>query len=138
MFNSMFGTGVNYASVKDVYPDARGASVGQVAGAQTPYTTDQVSAATSDAGGGAAAPAASSSPRSIMVTMITIIVLFVVLGVVGNKLGGREGETGLSNLKLSGYNVAYITLASMIGIGLAKIAFTKWQVPGVSTYVQAL
>lgn len=141
---SQFGTGVNFATARDVYPTAPGATLGQIASAQTPYTTDAVTAASNGpaaapANGNGAAPAnGASSPRAIIVTILTLIVLLVALGFIGNKLGGREGQTGLSNLKLSGYNIAYISLASVIGIGLLKVLFTRFRVPGVSTYISAI
>jgi hypothetical protein len=142
-----FGTGINYATPRDVYPSAPGASTAQIASAQTPYTTDVVAASDSavvegpggmNGNGNGNGGAAGSSRGAIMMSMLTIIALFVALGFVGNKLGGREGQTGVSNLKLSGYNIAFIGLASIIFIGLAKIIFTRIRVPGVSTWVAAL
>lgn len=142
-----FGTAVNYSTPKDLYPDAAGASVAQIASAQTPYTTDVVAASDTatvemtdtGAGNGASAGAGAQSSRgAIMTSMLAIIALFLALGWVGGKLGGREGETGVSNLKLSGYNIAFIGLASVIFTGMAKIVFARVRVPGVSTWVAAL
>jgi hypothetical protein len=143
----MFGTAINFATARDLYPDAPGSSTAQLGSAATPYTTDTSSAGggggsavmqPAGAGGGASAPVATSIGGKPLSWFVVLLVLFLALGYVGHKIGGREGETGVHNLKLSGYNILFITLAAMLGFAAFKVIFSKLQVPGLSTFVQSV
>lgn len=52
------------------------------------------------------------------------------------KRAGQDSEFG--NLRLSFYNILTVTLAAAVGIGFLKVVFTRVNVPGLSTYIQAL
>lgn len=64
---------------------------------------------------------------------IAIIVVLIVLKVVAEKYTDRD----FSSIKIGIYNVFVITLAAIVGLNLAKLAVTKWPVPGLTTVVQA-
>lgn len=133
-----FGTGVNFTTPKDLYPDAGGASTAEIGGAATPYTTDAGAAGAADpSGASTAVPPGRTLFGQPLTWYVVLVAMFLVLGWAGHKLGGREGETGVHNLRLSGYNVLFIGLASLIFLTLAKVVFTKVRVPGLSTVVQA-
>jgi hypothetical protein len=137
---AMFGSAINTSTARDLYPDAPGASTAQIGSAATPYTTDASSAsggdpANANAGIVAAGPGLLGQPIS---WFVIILVLFLILGWVGKKVGGREGETGVHNLKLSGYNILFISLAAMIGLGALKVVFSRVRIPGLSTFVQSV
>lgn len=137
---AMFGTAINYATARDLYPDAPGASTANIGSASTPYTTDMSASSPSSAPADTSAtPAAPSTLIGHPLSwFVVLIVLFLVLGFVGHKIGGREGETGVHNLKLSGYNILFITLAAMLGFAGMKVLFSRFQVPGLSTFVQSV
>lgn len=49
-----------------------------------------------------------------------------------------DGGGNYGNLKLSAYNIFTVTLASIIGISLMKLAVQKFPVPGLTTVVLAV
>ncbi len=63
-----------------------------------------------------------------------LAVMLVALMYGAQKLG-TDGEFG--NLKLSAYNIFTISLASIIGINLFKLLFTKFPIPGLTTVVMS-
>lgn len=137
---AMFGSAINTATARDLYPDASGATTASIGSAATPYTTDASAAASSDTAN-ANAPAQATG-RGIfgqpLSWFVVLIVLFFLLGWVGKKVGGREGETGVHNLKLSGYNILFITLAATIGLAALKVLFSKIPVPGLTPLLQSV
>lgn len=138
---AMFGSAINYSTARDLYPTAPGPTTAEIGAAATPFTTDASSAATMDASNAAAtnaAPASATVAGQPLVWFGALIVLFIGLGIVGHKLGGREGETGVHNLRFSAYNILFITLAAVIGITAFKVVFTRLNVPGLTTLVQTV
>jgi len=135
---AMFGSAINKSTARDLYPDAPGASTAQIGSAATPYTTDASTAAGGDPANTGAVPAGKGLLGQPLSWFAILLVLFLLLGWVGKKVGGREGEVGVHNLKLSGYNILFITLAAIIGLGAMKVVLTRIRVPGLSTFVQSV
>ena len=67
---------------------------------------------------------------------LVLAVLLVALMYSAKKFGS-EGEN-YANLQLSAYNIFTITLASIIGISLFKLAVTRFPIPGLTTVVLAV
>lgn len=123
----------------NVYPLA-GKTIGQRGSAMTPYATGAYSQ-----NGAASAPqgvpdTGSAAPvGGIFGQPLTWWVVFVgILGALmfAAKKAGQGSEFG--NIKASVYNIAVITLAAAVGVGFLKVVFGKFQVPGLTTYIQAL
>lgn len=66
---------------------------------------------------------------------LALAVLLVALMYVSQKFGGDESY---ANLRLSAYNIFTVSLASIIGISLFKVALTKYPVPGLSAVVMTV
>lgn len=127
----------NPTSERDVYAAAPGNTLGVASGAGSLVTSS--TAAVGDAVSTGASAPSSTAPAGLigqpLTWWATLIVLFIILGIVARK-AGNEGEFG--NLKVSAYNILMITLAAVIGIAGLKVLFTRFPVPGVSTLLQAV
>jgi hypothetical protein len=135
-YDSDVNNGVNAGNV---YPTA-GKTTGARGSAMTPYATgafSQDSKATAPSG---APDAGSASPGGgIFGQPLTwwVVILALLVGLMfAAKRAGQGSEFG--NIKASVYNIAVITLAAAVGVGFLKVVFGKYQVPGLSTYIQAL
>lgn len=133
-----------YASVdnptpaRNVYPTASGATLGSASAGASLVSTSV------PATGSAAADGASDSVAMTggligqpLTWWVTLIGLFLLLGFTAKKLDTGE-SSNFANVRLSGYNILMISFAAIIGIGFFKVVFTKWQVPGLSTFIGAI
>ena len=134
--NGFFASVDNPTPTRNVYPTAGGPTLGTASGGATAVTmsSDPTAGASASAPTAAAAPATGITGQPLA-WWVTLIVLFIVLGLVAKKTG-NEGE--FSNIKLSAYNILMISIAAMIGIGAMKVIFTRFNVPGLSTFVGAI
>lgn len=145
--SAMMAGGSLDVPVASVYPGAGGGTTGTRASAASSDSTDDgptgsavmqvpsgagVSGPVSGPGAGRVARGPLGQPLSWWGVLVAL--LFALMYVAGRV--GKEGE--FSNIKLSAYNILVITLAAMIGFGLFKVAFAKFRVPGLSTYVHAV
>ena len=122
--------------MRNLYPAALGATVGQTGGAMNQSAAHRVNGVTGGSGdaetnaavtvGGQANPA---------IGALVFIGLIVGLAFVAKRVGT---ETGFSNIRVSPFNVLVISLAAIIGVPVWKYVFTKVPVPGVSTWVQTV
>jgi hypothetical protein len=139
------GQAINATTLRSIYPDAPGSTVGGAATSSNvgDYTTGQSSnvgytggATGSVAQGSTTATAASGGlfGRPV-VWYLTLIVLFFALSFVAKKAGSEED---FKNISLSGYNFLTITITAMIGFTLAKIAVNKFPVPGLTDFVNGV
>lgn len=123
----------NPTPTRNVYPTAPGGTLGSATGGASLVTTGPTTGAQQPAG------AASAAPQGVLgqpiVWWATLIILFVLLGIVAKKAGN---ESEFSNIRLSAYNVLMITLAAVIGIVGLKALFAKLPVPGLSTVLAAV
>lgn len=138
MWSPYFNSAINLVPASNLYPDAPGGSLGQVAGAATPYSMGPTQEPLNGTGTGDS-PTDADMPTGFLGQPLTawgtFLVLFLVIGWVGHKTGE---PSGMGNLKLSGYNVLYIGLASILVIGAFKVIFTRFKVPGFTTLIQAV
>ena len=122
----------NPTPLRNLSPTAPGATLGTASGGASLSTTASVGQPTT----AGASPTATAGVGGQPITWwASLIVLFIVLGLVAKK-AGNESEFG--NLKVSAYNILMITLASVIGIAGLKVLFTRFPVPGISTLIQAV
>lgn len=129
----MYGVGVNTVnSVKanNVYPTYDGSgSLGL--GATMPYpqaVTGGPSNNDNNPASAAAAIGATGQPLTWWVAMAAVLVALMYFST-------KYDDGQYANLKASAYNIFTVTLASIIGISLFKLLFTKFPVPGLSTIV---
>lgn len=128
----------NEVTVRSVYGNATGSTLGQVASAMSAaslggtYSQSPTSADVPTQG--AAAP--SGGPMGSPVVWLVILALLLV----GFRfLAGKGGEGAqFANLKVTIWNVVLISLVAIVGIVFFKIVFSKVNVPGLSPLVQAV
>jgi hypothetical protein len=70
------------------------------------------------------------SPVTVLIGLIGLLIIMKVLG----ELDSTAIEP--RHIQIGGYNLIAVTVASIVGIALAKLVFTRWNVPGVSALVQ--
>lgn len=124
----------NSVSARNVYPTNQSPTSGQRASAMTPFATgagmagvDEVSDVSDNGGGGVF-----GKPLAWWGILLVLLVALMWTA----KRAGAGGE--FSNIKLSVYNILTIALAAAVGFGFLKVVFTRFKVPGLSTYIQAL
>jgi hypothetical protein len=127
----------NFVAARNLYPTYAGMDslgLGATAPISPPASGDgALSTKTLQADvGNAAAVGAKAHP---VPWWVTLAVLLVALMYFAQRF---DGEGSYSNLRLSFYNIITITLASVIGITLFKVTFTKFPVPGLSTVILAV
>jgi hypothetical protein len=132
----------NAVSARNVYPTANAPTIGQRVSAMTPfaaggaYSQDPESSGNPNSG---VVPGVGDAPGGIMGKPLTWWVVLVGLLVALMFAAGKAGKgEGFSNIRLSFYNVLTIALAAAVGIGFLKVVFSRFQVPGLTTYIQAL
>ena len=129
----------NRVGARNIYPTAPGATIAQRASAMTPYASGSYSQDPDSAGSiqadGEAAPATGGVLGQPLTWWVVLVVLLVAL-MFAAKRAGQGSEFG--NIKLSLYNILTITLAAAVGVGFLKVVFSRFQVPGLTTYIQAL
>lgn len=140
-------TGVtNSVARRNIYGSAPGPTIGLLSTALTPYDTGnsmQSGNMTSDTGSGTAGvESVSETSRKAggffgqpVTWWLLLIVLLFAWKFVANKFGeGEESRT----VKVTVYNVILIALAAIIGIGFFKVVFNRWQIPGLTDFVNAV
>lgn len=80
------------------------------------------------------APAQLGSDRPFVFMIIIVVALFALMWIA--ERFGSEGKS-FSNIKLSAYNVLVIGLAAAIGLVTFKAFFTRFPVPGATTFFNA-
>lgn len=135
-YDSDVNNGVNAGNV---YPTA-GKTTGARGSAMTPYATggfsqDAKAAAPSGApASGGPAPVGGIFGQPLTWWLVFAVMLIGLMFVA--KRAGQGAEFG--NIKASVYNIAVITLAAAVGIGFLKVIAGKVNLPGFTTYIQAL
>lgn len=120
---------VNTIFAKDAYPTAPGATLGTffkdmpgITGEQAQERTDTHVQQALEIGGQA-------SPLVGLAVFLVLIILVYMLA----KQFGEDGD--FSNIKATAYNSIFISLVAVAGIPIWKTIFTRFKVPGLSTYV---
>lgn len=145
----------NQVDVRGIYPEAGGPTVGNRASALTPYTAggykdyaglNTLTGAGNDAGilGPGPGPGMSDgddqAPAGLVGRPLTwwfvLAILLVALMWTAQRFGSEAEQ--FKSVKLSLYNVLVISLAALVGFGVFKAVFGRFQVPGLSDYVQAV
>jgi len=139
------GQAVNQTTLRSIYPDAPGSTVG---GAATSSNVGDYTTGSSPNVGYTGGVVGSISQGSATVTgasrglfgrpitwYVTLIVLFFALSFVAKKAGGEED---FKNISLSGYNFLTITITAMLGFTLAKVLVNKFPVPGLTDFVNGV
>lgn len=126
---------VNTVNLRNVYGTALGNTTGQVASSGNQTAMPR--------GGGGAVPttqgdSAQSAALSIggqanpVVGAIVFLMLIVGLAFLSRRVGSVDD---FKNIRVSPYNILITTLAVIIGMPIFKWGFTRFPVPGVSTWV---
>jgi len=145
----------NQVDVRNIYPEAGGPTVGNRASALTPYTAggykdySGYNTLTGDPGPGTGAYAVGPGPGASggdqptggvvgrpLTWWFVLVILLVALMFTAQRFGSEAEQ--FKSVKLSLYNILVISLAAMVGFGLFKAIFGRFQVPGLSDYVQAV
>jgi hypothetical protein len=120
----------NGATLRDIYPTARGASISQATTGAT-NTPAPVGSPGNDAVANAASIGGQANP--IIAGMVFFALVFGLM-FLAKRLGTDDD---FKAIKPSVYNVVTIALAATAGMPLLKFAATKFPVPGLSTWILA-
>lgn len=128
----MNGLDVNTVNLRNVYSSALGHTIGQAGTAanQTAIPTMSAAPTTDDAAQHAALSIGGQA--NPVIGAVVFIVLIVVLAFAAKKFGTADE---FKNIRVSPYNVLLVSMAAIIGMPVWKWAFTRFPVPGVSTWV---
>lgn len=124
---------VNTTNLRNLYPTALGNTIGQAGSAQN---QTGVPAGVSNAPSGV--DAVQEQALSIggqanpVIGGIVFIALIVGLGLLARKVGTIDD---FKNVRVTPYNVLIVSMAAIIGMPIWKWFFTRFPVPGVSTWV---
>jgi hypothetical protein len=123
---------VNSVNLRNVYSSAQGHTIGQAGttGNQSAMPTVNASPTNADAQthqaltiGGQANP---------VIGGIVFLALIVGLSFLAKRVGSVDE---FKNVRVSPYNVLIISMATVIGMPVWKYLFTRFPIPGVSTWV---
>lgn len=145
--SGLFASDVNNtAYTRQLYPEAGGETVGTAASALSPYTKGAPSGGSPrntlvDSGRGSLAPAGGGGGMAAkaghpLTWWFVLAILLVALMWFAERFGSEK--EAFKNLRLSAYNIIVITLAALVGFGVFKTVFGRFQVPGLSDYVAAV
>jgi len=130
---------VNYVPQRNIYPFLSGATLSQIAGAQSDYhaTTDATSEGirmvVNQTSTGADAQAKVANPNAKpFLTWIILLALLIALMFTAQKFGSSDQQRDFANIKLSAFNILVIGLAAVLGGAAFRLLFTRFYVPGVS------
>lgn len=135
----------NTAFVRQVYPEAGGATVGTAASPLTPYVAGRASGfqprntQVSDSGRGTSAAAGAPAGGYVghpLTWWFVLAILLVALMWFAERFGSEK--EAFKNLRLSAYNIVVITLAAIVGLGVFKTVFGRFTVPGLSDFIAAV
>lgn len=128
----------NTVNMRNLYPAALGVTVGQSGGANNQSAPHRINGATPSGEGASDEVSQSLSiggQASPVIGALVFIGLIIGLAFVAKRVGSVEE---FKNIRVSPFNVLIISLAAIIGIPVWKFAFTKFPIPGVSTWVQTV
>lgn len=127
---------VNSVNMRNMYPASLGVTIGQSAGANNQTAIPSINGATPSASDSSEVGRAVSigGQANPVIGALVFIALIVALKFISQKFGS---ETGFSNIRVSPFNILIVSLAGIIGIPVWKYVFTKFPVPGVSTWVHS-
>lgn len=132
MFSDIFAPDVNYVPERNVYPSARGGTLGSVASAYSPDAMGMgASASVASATGAPVPPTPAGHPVTWWLALAAIFAAFVF---VGRRVGQAES---FSNIRFNAYNILGITLAALLGLTMFKFLLAKYRVPGLSDVILA-
>jgi hypothetical protein len=125
---------INYMPVRNVYPTAGVASLGQMVTAGAPGPGPEEIAV---GGGGEVATALTvGGQANPLVGLLVFLALVAASMWAAQRLGQGDGQ--FANIKASAYNALVISWIAILGIPIWKFVFTRFKVPGVSTWVHAV
>lgn len=133
--DDIFAPDVNFVPTRNVYPRAPGGTTGSLAAATSPDTSGYgVAGARNGTGGSASTPGVLTLKGHPVVWYLGLLGAVIVMVILAKKTGNASE---FSNLRASAYNVSFIGLTAVLFIVLAKIAFTKVNIPGLSDIILA-
>lgn len=130
---SVVAPDVNYVPVRNVYPTASGASLGSTAAATSPDNLFTGLLPSGNANANAVVTSAQAGSPSFgghpMTWWVGLLLLFLGVYWLAKKTGNA---TDFSGIRLSAYNIFFITFTALLGLTLGKVILTKFRVPGLS------
>lgn len=124
---------VNTFNLRNVYPTAMGMTTGQNGSSMDQQVSD-----VAPSNGNAPTPvdqaAMIGGQGSAVIAGVIFLALLVGLMFLAKRLGTDEN---FSSIKPSAYNVLTISLAALVGLPIWKYIFTRFPIPGISTWALA-
>lgn len=124
---------VNTANLRNIYPSAVGNTIGQSGSASNQTAVSAgLPAKTQAAASAQDAALAIGGQANPVIGGIVFLALIVGLWFLAKYIGTVDE---FKNIRVSPYNVLIISMAAIIGMPVWKWFFTRFPVPGVSTWV---
>lgn len=129
---------VNSVNLRNLYSTAPGNRTSMAGTANN--QTAQV-AGTSDNGSPSGSPEVDralsiGNQGNAVIGAVVFLVMLLGLMILAKRFGSEGGS--FSNIQLSAYNVVIIGLAAIVGVPVWKWIFTRFPIPGVSTWVHSV
>lgn len=125
---------INYMPLRNIYPTAGRETLGQIATGDSPGPTPgSLEAGTSGEVEDALAVGGQANP---LVGFLVFLALVAATMWIAHRVGAADGQ--FSNLKASAYNALMVGWLAILAIPVWKFVFTRFKVPGVSTWVHSV
>lgn len=128
---------VNTINLRNAYPTAVGHTVGVAGSANNQTAASQGAAPSSEMMSNADHPEVARSlsiggQANPVLGGLVFLALIVGLSLLAKRVGTADD---FRNIRVSPYNVLIVSMAAIIGMPVWKYIFTKFPIPGVSTWV---
>lgn len=134
----------NDIPARTVYPTAGGGTLGTRSTAASPYDVTGGASQGATMSGGENATSTGENATAMtsggllgqpLSWWVLLIVLLYGVRFIGSKIGSGEE---FKNLRVSVFNIVTVSLMAVVGIGFLKVLFNRFQVPGLTAFVNAV
>jgi hypothetical protein len=123
---------VNSVNLRNAYPTALGHTIGQAGSANNQSAIPTVNNNPTNADVATHAALTVGGQANPVIGGIVFLALIVGLSLVAKRVGSVDE---FKNIRVSPYNVLIVSMAAIIGMPVWKYLFTRFPIPGVSTWV---
>lgn len=123
----------NPIALGNLYPRAQGVTTAQAGSAMTPSSTGDMSRPSGDL-----TLVEHALQIGLLGEPVKFWILLAVIAYGGMWVATRfKGNAVFGNIRFSLYNIIAVVVLSIVGSSIAKVIFTRFPVPGISTIVLA-
>ncbi|HEV7738624.1 MAG TPA: hypothetical protein VGO47_14785 [Chlamydiales bacterium] len=123
----------NPIALANLYPRAQGVTTSQAGSAMTPSSTGDMSRPSGDV-----TLVENALQIGLLGEPVKFWILLAVIAFGGMWIANHfKGNAVFGNIRFSLYNIIAIVVLSIVGGSIAKVIFTRFPIPGISTIVLA-